>query len=77
MCHDGQFHRRSCRIANAANSLQVEGIVEDLVLDGEITDGPAQENLMYVKGHDTLRREPSTTTFTQSDYSISVCRDGR
>jgi hypothetical protein len=27
---------------------------------------------MYVKGHVTLRREPSTIILTQSDYSISV-----
>lgn len=54
---------------------QVEGIVEDLVLDGEITDGPAQENL-YAKGHDTLRRELFTTTFAEFNYSISMCREG-
>jgi pentatricopeptide repeat protein len=72
--YDGQV---SSKKLSHRERRQVEGFVEDLVLGGEITDGPAQENLMYVKGHDTLRREPSTTTFTQSDYSISVCRDGR
>jgi hypothetical protein len=33
--------------------------------------------LMCVGSHDTLRREPSTTTFTESNYSISVCREER
>ena len=55
---------------------QVEGIVEDLVLGGVIKNGPAQENLMYAKGHDTLRRELFTTTFAEFNYSISMCREG-
>jgi hypothetical protein len=32
---------------------------------------------MYVKGHDTLLRVPSTTVFTEFNYSISECREGR
>jgi hypothetical protein len=32
---------------------------------------------MYAKGHDTLQCAPSTIVFTEFNYSISECREGR